>query len=193
MNRERLAWTISLVLIALLAFQLPGSLAQRDDDYSFVRTLVDIHRRVAANYVEPVDESKLRGGAIDGMLGELDPFSVHVPPARQEEFDRMLEGSFKGVGIELNQLENGQVEVVSPIDGSPAFKAGVFAGDIILKVNGESVEGLRRPDVIKKVQGPLGSDVRLTVRHVTAEEAELSMTREEIIIPTVKGFERKQD
>ena len=105
MNRERLAWTVSIVLVALLAFQLPGSLAQRDDEYSFVRELVDIHRRVAANYVDPIDEEKLRGGAIGGMLDELDPFSVYVPPAHQEEFDRMLEGSFKGVGIELNQLD----------------------------------------------------------------------------------------
>src|SRR3954471_14303665 len=161
MNRERLAWLATLVLIAMLAFQLPGSLSQRDDDYSFVRTLVDIHRRVAANYVDPVDESKLRGGAIDGLLGELDPFSVYVPPARQEEFDRMLEGSFKGVGIQLNQLDDGRIEVVTPIDGSPAFKAGVMAGDIISKVNGESIEGLRLPDVIKKIGGPLGTEVAL--------------------------------
>src|SRR5437763_7068000 len=112
MNRERLAWMVSLVLVTLLAFQLPGSLAQRDDDYSFVRTLVDIHRRVAANYVDPIDESKLRQGAIDGMLGELDPFSVYVPPARQEAFDRMLEGSFKGVGILLNQNDEGRLKVV---------------------------------------------------------------------------------
>src|SRR5205823_12221080 len=144
MNRERLAWMVSLFLIALLAFQLPGSLAQRDDDYSFVRTLVDIHRRVAANYVDPVDEAKLRSGAIDGMLGQLDPFSVYVPPAKQEEFDRLLEGSFKGVGVQINQREegNGPIEVVTPIDGSPAFKAGVQAGDLILAVNGESIEGM---------------------------------------------------
>src|SRR2546421_9471809 len=107
MNRERLAWTISVVLMALLAFQLPGTMAQRDDDYAFVRTLIDIHRQVANNYVDPVDEAKLREGAIDGMLGQLDPFSVYVPPAKQEEFDRLLEGSFKGVGIQLNQREDG--------------------------------------------------------------------------------------
>src|SRR5947208_6865453 len=133
MNRERFVWSLSLFLIAVLAFQLPGTFAQRDDDYSFVRTLVDIHRRVVANYVDPVDESKLNQGAIDGMLGELDPFSIFVPPQQQEAFDRMLEGSFKGVGIQLNQLDNGQVEVVTPIDGSPAFKAGVMAGDVIVK------------------------------------------------------------
>src|ERR1051326_4139432 len=133
MKREKLAWMISVGLIAILALQIPGSLAQRDDDYSFVRTLIDIHRQVAANYVEPVDESKLREGAIDGMLGELDPFSVYVPPSRQEAFDQMLEGSFKGVGIQLDQRpEGGPVEVVTPIDGSPAFKAGVLPGDIIL-------------------------------------------------------------
>jgi carboxyl-terminal processing protease len=193
MNREKLAWTVSVILLAVLAFQIPGTLAQRDDDYSFVRTLVDIHRRVADNYVDTVDETKLRQGAIDGMLGELDPFSVYVPPARQEDFDRMLEGSFKGVGIQLDQKDNGQVEVVSPIDGSPAFKAGVMAGDIILKVNGESIENLRLPDLIKKIGGPLHTEVTLTVRHTTGEEATLTMTREEIIVPTVKGYQRNQD
>lgn len=81
MNREKLAWTASVVLLVVLAFQIPGTLAQRDDDYAFVRTLIDIHRRVADNYVVDVDESKLNQGAIDGMLGELDPFSVFVPRA----------------------------------------------------------------------------------------------------------------
>ncbi len=193
MNRERFAWIVSIGLIAIFAFQIPGSLAQRDDDYSFVRTLVEIHRQVATNYVDSVDETKLRDGAIEGMLSQLDPFTVYIPPTQQEGFDRMLEGSFKGVGIQLNQAAAGKVEVVTPIDGSPAFKAGVQAGDIILKVNGESIEGVRLPDVIKKVGGPLGSEVRLTVRHMTGQEAELKMTREEIVVPTVKGFARKQD
>src|SRR3954454_24642896 len=121
MNREKFAWTVSVLLLALLAFQLPGSLAQRDDDYSFVRTLVDIHRQVANNYVEPVDETKLRESAIDGMLSDLDPFSVYIPPSKQEDFDRMLENSFRGVGIQLDQKDNGPIEVVTPIDGSPAF------------------------------------------------------------------------
>src|SRR5438045_1519335 len=98
MKREKFGWIVSAVLVALLAFQIPGSLAQRDDDYSFVRTLVDIHRQVSMNYVDPVDEDHLRQGAIDGMLGELDPFSVYVPFSKQEDFDRLLEGSFKGVG-----------------------------------------------------------------------------------------------
>src|SRR5688572_18345534 len=193
MNREKLAWSVSLLLISILAFSIPGTLAQRDDDYSFVRVLVDIHRQVSSNYVDAVDEEKLRQAAIDGMLSELDPYSVYVPPVHQEAFDRLLEGSFKGVGIQLNQNENGQLEVITPIDGSPAAKAGVMAGDIILKVNGESIEGLRMPDVQKKIGGPLGSEVRLTVRHTTGQEVELSMTREEIVMPTIKGYGRNED
>lgn len=193
MNRERLAWTVSIILIACLAFSIPGSLASRDDDYAFVRTVVDIHRQVATNYVDDVDEKKLHEGAIEGLLGQLDPFSVYVPPQRREEFDRMLEGSFKGVGIQLNQTPEGRVEVVTPIDGSPAFKAGVMAGDIILKVNGESVEGLRLPEVVKRISGKLGTEVTLTVRHVTGVEQDLTMTRDEIVVPTIKGYGRTPD
>ena len=193
MNRERIAWLLSFLLLAVCALRSPSA-AQRDSDYLFVRTLVDIQRQVATNYVEPVDENKLEQAAIDGMLNQLDPFTNYVPPARSEDFDRMLEGTFKGIGIELNQLENGQMEVVTPIDGSPAFKAGVLAGDIILKVNGESVEGLRRPDVVKKIADtPLDTDVRLRVRHETGEEVDLAMRRQEIVLPTIKGYERNQD
>lgn len=193
MNRERFAWLLSLTLILLLAISVPGSWGQRDDEYAFVRTLIDIHRQVAANWVEPVEESKLREGAINGMLENLDPFTMYVPPARQEDFDNLLDNSFKGVGVQLNQQDDGTIEVVTPIDGSPAFKAGVQAGDVILKVNGEELKNIRLPDVIKKVGGPLGSQVKLTVRHVTGEEVTLTMTREEIVVPVVKGYARKQD
>ncbi len=193
MNRERIAWIVCITVLCLFALQLPGSQAARDDDYAFVRKLVDIHRQVATNYVEPIDEDKLRDGAIDGMMGQLDPFSVYIPPAEQEGFDRMLEGSFKGVGIQLNQTEEGKVEVVTPIDDSPAFKAGVMAGDVVLKVNGDNVEGLKINDVIKKIAGPMDSKVSLAVRHATGDEATLSMTRQEIVVPTVKGYGRKDD
>jgi carboxyl-terminal processing protease len=195
MNREKLAWTISVLLIAILAFQIPHGMAQRDNDYSFVRTLVDIHRQVSTNYVENVDESKLETAAINGMLGTLDPYTVYVPPANQEEFDQLLEGNFKGVGIQLNQRDDGKVEVVTPIDGSPAFKAGVQAGDIVLKVNGESLEGLKlTPDILKKVKGAIGTPVTLTVLHEGAKDpVDLTMNREEVIVPTIKGFSRKPD
>lgn len=192
MNRERIAWLLSLLLITVAAFRSPSS-AQRDNDYRFVRTLVDINRQVQANYVEDVDSEKLEKSAIDGLLNQLDPFTMYVPPAMQGDFDRMLDGTFRGVGIQLNQLDDGTIEVVTPIEGSPALKAGVLAGDIILKVNGESIEGIRLQDVIGKVSGPIGTEVRLTVRHLSGEERELTMTRQEVVVPTVKGFTRKAD
>lgn len=194
MNREKVAWLGSVLLIAILAFQIPGTLAQRDDDYAFVRTLVDIHRQVQQNYVDSTDEGSLREAAISGMLSKLDPFSVYVPPNKQEDFDRMLEGSFKGVGIELDQKgEFGPIEVVSPIEGSPAFKAGVMAGDTILAVDGKSIEGERLPEVVKRITGTLGTKVTLRVRHFTGEEQDLSLTREEIIVPTLTGYQRTQE
>src|SRR5688572_10177417 len=127
MNREKLAWMLSVVLVGVLAFQLPGTMAARDEDYSWVGTLVDIHRRVADNYAEDVDEQKLRQGAIDGLLKQLDPYSVYVPPEHEEQFARLLDGSFKGVGIQIEQDEKTlEIIVATPIEGSPAIKAGVL-------------------------------------------------------------------
>ena len=190
MNREKFAWLVSIALIAMLAFQLPGTLAHRDDEYAFVKTLIDVHRQIHSNYVEPVDEEKLRLGSINGMMGELDPYSIYVPPARQKEFEGLLEGSFEGVGIELSQLENGDIEVISPIPDSPALKAGVMAGDIILKVNGQDIRGKKIADVQKLIKGPLGSEVRLTLKHVDGKEMELTMRRQKIVMPTVMGYRR---
>jgi carboxyl-terminal processing protease len=194
MSREKFAWVTSVVLVGLLALQLPGTLAHRDDDYAFVGQLLTIHRQVADNYVEPVDEDKLRAAAINGMLSQLDPYTVYVPPSDEERFDRLLEGSYKGVGIQLDQdKDSKEIQVITPIEDSPAQKAGVLAGDIILAVNGDSVRGLTLEEVMNKVKGPLNSEVRLKVRHLTGEEVELSMTRQEIVVPTVKGYARRTD
>lgn len=191
MSRERTAWTVSVMVIGLLAFQLPGSLAQRDDDYAWIRTLVDVHRYVADNYVDTVDEEKLRQGAIKGMLDELDPYTIYVPPAKEDDFRRMLGGSFRGVGIELTQDPKTLiVEVVSPIEGSPAFRAGVLAGDVILQVNGEDVAGMRIDDISNKIKGPVGTEVSLTVKHVASGMETLTMTRQDIVVPTVRGLRR---
>ena len=192
MNRERIAWLLSFVLLASVAFLKPTA-AQRDSDYRFVRTLVDIQRLVAGNYVEPVTDEKLEQGAIDGLLGQLDPFTAYVPPARREAFDRMLEGTFRGVGIELDQTTpNGPIVIVTPIDGSPAFKAGVMPGDVIVRVNGASVEGMAVKDVMKKIAGDADTEVRLGLKR-DDKVIELSMKRQEVVVPTVKGYARNPD
>lgn len=192
MKKEKTAWAVSLILIALLAMQLPGSIPARDEDYAFVRTLVDIHRQVATRYVDEVDAQKLRKGAIDGMLDELDPYTVYVAPSEQKMFDQMLDGAFEGVGIQLSQKEGGEIEVVTPIEGSPAFQAGVRAGDILLEVDGEPVADMRLEDVTKKIQGKGGTEVKLKFGREKEEDYEVALTRQQIVMPTVKGFTRNE-
>lgn len=190
MKKEKTAWAVALLLIALLAMQLPGSIPARDEDYAFVRTLVDIHRQVATRYVEEVDADKLRKGAINGMLEVLDPFTDYIAPAEQKSFDQMLEGAFEGVGIMLNQKENGEIEVVTPVDESPALKAGVMPGDVLLAVDGTAVKDQRLEQVTKQIQGKGGSEVKLKFGRDKDEQYEVTLTRQQIIMPTVKGFTR---
>lgn len=193
MKRETAAWVVIVALVFTFAVQLPGSVAARDEDYDFVRTLIEVQRHVADNYVDDVEVDDLRTRAIEGMLGNLDPYTIYVPPHEQEAFDSALEGNFKGVGIQLNQREDDVIEVVTPIDGSPAFEAGVRAGDVLLKVDDTSVQDMKLDEAIKLIQGDLGTDVTLTVRHKTGQEESLTMQRQEITVPMIKGFRRKAD
>jgi carboxyl-terminal processing protease len=193
MNREKFAWLVSGVVLCYLALRVPGTLAQRDDDYRFVRTLVDIYRQVETNYVENVEDKKLQQAAIAGMLQSLDPHTMYIPADQQEAFNDALDGNFKGVGIRLNTNAEGQIEVITPIDDSPAWKAGVLPGDVILKVNGESIVGQRLEDIIPRIQGPAGSTVSLSLRRSTGETVDLTMTRGEFVVPMIKGFQRNPD
>jgi carboxyl-terminal processing protease len=190
---ERVAWLAAVVVVSGLALHLPGSTAPREEDYKFVRTLVDVHRQVTVSYVDEVDVERLREAAIAGMLSRLDPFTEYVPPREEQAFNETLDGNFEGVGIFINEREDGGVEVVTPIDDSPAARAGVAAGDLILAVNGQSIAGLRRDAVIERIKGAPGSEVRLKLRRVTGAELELSMPRQRVNVPTVKGFDRKAD
>lgn len=195
MNREKITWMASGAVLAALALNVPGSLAQRDSDYRFVRTLVDIYRQVGTNYVENVDEPKLQTSAINGMLTSLDPYTVFVPEEDKDAFNDALDGNFKGVGIQLNQNpETLAIEVVTPIDDSPAWKAGVLPGDTLVKVNGESVVGQRLDGIIGKIKGPNGTKVTLGLtRGADDKFIELTMERAEFFVPQIKGFERNAD
>lgn len=193
MNREKITWMASGAILAALALNVPGSLAQRDSDFKFVRTLVDIYRQVGTNYVENVDESKLQTSAINGMLATLDPYTMFVPEEQKEAFNDALDGSFKGVGIQLNQNpDTMQIEVVTPIDDSPAWKAGVLPGDVLVKIDGQSIVGQRLEGIINKIKGPNGSKVTLGLLR-DGKPLELSMPRAEFNVPQIKGFERNAD
>ena len=141
---------------------------------------------IESNYYETVDREKLIDGAVNGMMEALgDPYSNYMGKETAEKFEESIEGSFSGIGAEVSS-DNGKVVVVSPIKGSPAEKAGIQAKDVILSVNGESLEGLELNDAVAKIRGPKGSDATLKIQRTgTAEPLEFVITRDDVRLETV--------
>lgn len=142
--------------------------------------------RIRSDYVEQVDDKKLIEAAINGMLTSLDPHSSFLPAKDYEDMQTQTRGSFGGLGIEVSQ-KDGLIEVVSPIDGTPAAEAGVKSGDFITHVNGESLLGLTLDEAVEKMRGPVGSDVTVTIlRKDHKTPFDLTMTRDTIKLTVVK-------
>ncbi len=160
---------------------------QEGNVYEQLDLFGDIFERIRSSYVEPVDEKDLIEAAIDGMLASLDPHSSYLPPDDFDDMRVQTRGEFGGLGIEVTQ-ENGFVKVVSPIEGTPAERAGIQPGDFITHVNGESVLGLNLNDAVDLMRGPVGSDITITVtREDTPEPFNVTITRETIKISAVRS------
>ncbi len=146
----------------------------------------DIFERIRAQYVEEVDVKDLIEAAINGMLTSLDPHSSYLSPDDAAAMREQTRGEFGGLGIEVTQ-EDGFVKVVSPIDGTPADKAGIEAGDFITHVDGESVLGLTLDRAVKLMRGPVGSEIVITVvRDGEAEPFDVSIIRDTIKLTAVR-------
>src|SRR5512142_2419439 len=122
----------------------------------------DAYEKVRENYVRPVQDSELMNGAIEGMVSSLDPHSSYMDPKAFADMQIQTKGEFGGVGIEVT-MEDGLIKVISPIDDTPAAKAGLKPGDFIAGIDGVSIQGLGLNDAIDKMRGPSGSKVTLTV------------------------------
>lgn len=147
----------------------------------------DIFERVRSQYVEDVSTEDLVTAAINGMLTSLDPHSSYLSAKDFEDMQVQTRGEFGGLGIEVTQ-EEGFIKVISPMDGTPAAKAGILAGDYITQVNGESVSGLMLDDAVEKMRGPIGSEIIITVvRQGTAEPFDVSIIRDTIKLTAVRG------
>jgi len=190
MPKRNIAWMLVIVLIALLFWKLPSTVARRDTVYRTFGPLVDIRREILKSYVEEVPEKDLIRGAINGMLRGLDRYSTYFAPEQMEELERATTGSFGGIGVEID-IKGGWLTVMSPIDGTPAFRAGMLAGDRIIEIEGESTKGLSLLRAVKKLTGKPGTEVTLTVihRHNKKEEV-ITLTRDVIKIVSVKGWQR---
>jgi len=157
-----------------------------EDEYSYIKLFTDVLKIVKENYVENPSIKDLIYGALGGMVSSLDPFSAFFPPDRYEEFMEETEGEFGGIGIEIS-MEKGRPIVVAPIEGTPAFKEGLRAGDIIIAVDGEDTFGKTLMEIVKKIRGKPGTKVRLTIMRRGADKPfSVEITRDIIKIESVK-------
>jgi carboxyl-terminal processing protease len=176
----------------LLVTQVAAPLIAQENDsqasiYEQLDLFGDILERVRAQYVEEVDEAELIEAAINGMLVSLDPHSSYLTAEDFEDMRTQTRGEFGGLGIEVTQ-EEGFVKVVSPIDDTPAAKAGIAAGDFITHVDGDSVLGLTLDEAVDLMRGPVGSEIVITVvREDTAEPFDVSIIRDTIKLVAVRS------
>ena len=156
------------------------------ETYDELETFTNILSIVQKNYVDPVNTKQLLEGAVNGMLGSLDPHSAYLTPELYKELQVDTKGSFGGLGIEITN-RGGILTVVSPIEDTPAAKAGIQPGDQIIKIDGEFTKDLSLADAVKKMRGPRGSKVVVAVkREGVPQLLDFTLTREVIQIQSVK-------
>ena len=161
--------------------------AASSDTYRQLNLFGDVFERVRAEYVEEVTDEELIEAAIRGMLSSLDPHSSYLNPESFGEMQVQTRGEFGGLGIEVT-MEDGLIRVVSPIDDTPAFRAGIEAGDLITYLDGEPVLGLTLGDAVELMRGPVNTDIVLTVlREGETEPLDITITRDIIVIQSVRS------
>lgn len=193
--RKSVLWRLAVIvaLTASLVVLTDAWATKQADVFKQLDLLVEVRHELVDSYVEEPDQLGLIEAAVAGMVDSLeDPYTVFVPAADVEQFSDRLTGSFSGIGAEIDMLD-GRPRIVTPLEDSPAWKAGIMAGDVILKVNGESTQDLSQMGVIGRIKGEPGTDVLLTVRRETGEELDITVTRAHINVQTVRGARRKAD
>ena len=181
-----------LLLVGCAALVLGGSAAAvssqtpRNETFRMLELFGDVVGIVEQAYVVPVDNKKLIEAALAGMMSALDPHSNYLPPSNYDELRERTEGQYSGVGLTIS-ADGGMVKVISPMDDSPASRAGVQAGDVISAINGQNAAGLSVSAVSDKLRGAMGTSVTVTFLRDGEEPRELVLTREVIKIESVTG------
>src|SRR5476651_1696887 len=161
------------------------SSAEKSELYQQLNLFGDVLERVRRDYVEPPDEKLLMENAINGMLASLDPHSSYMNPKAYKDMQVQTRGEFGGLGIEVT-MENQVIKVVSPIDDTPAAKAGLQSGDLIFALDGEPVQGLTLQEAVDKMRGKIGSAIKISVRRGTKDPFDVSLTRESIKVKATR-------
>ena len=177
---------LSFFFILSLLF-LEKSFSAETNIYNKIDLFGEVLEKINKEYVEDVDQSKTMDAAINGLLQSLDPYSAYMTPESFEGMQTETSGKFGGLGIEVG-MESGVVKVISPIDNTPASRAGLKAGDYIVKVDGEQVQGKSLMEAVDLMRGPVGSSIEITVRRRGAKKALIfNITREIIQVQSVKS------
>ena len=195
MSRRNLQRLFVVTLISLACYQKADS-AQRDRYGHMAETFMEALQEIEENFIEEVDRRDLFEAALSGMTSELDEHSTFVGSNAYDEFQQNLDQQFGGIGIQIAyDAEAQQIKVISPLVGTPAYEAGILAGDAIVKIDGRSTEGLSSADdAVRRLRGKPGELVRLTVVHEgSEEEVEVEIERAIIQIDTVLGDTRSRD
>ena len=170
-----------------IALAVPAAAQENNSEtYRQLNLFGDVFERVRADYVEDISDENLIEAAINGMLTSLDPHSSYLSPKNFRDMQVQTRGEFGGLDIEVT-MENGYVKVVSPIDDTPAFRAGLQPNDLITHLDGEQVQGLTLSQAVEKMRGKVGSDLKLTIRREGREPFDVSVTRAVIKIRSVRS------
>ena len=171
----------------ILLFTFQKSFSENTDLYKKIDLFGEVLEKINKEYVDEVDQSKSMDAAINGLLQSLDPYSAYMTPESFEGMQTETSGEFGGLGIEVG-MEAGVVKVISPIDNTPASKAGLKAGDYIVKINNTQVQGKTLMQAVDLMRGPVGSSIEITVRRRGVKKALIfNITREVIQVQSVKS------
>ncbi|MEK6224517.1 MAG: S41 family peptidase [Thermodesulfobacteriales bacterium] len=177
-----------LIALILLIFTLniTGAKADNDDVYKGLSNFTRVLDLIQRNYVENVDGEELTNKAIEGMLQSLDPYSAYLSPERYRDLEIGTSGEFVGVGMEVT-TKNGYLNVITPIEGGPADKAGIKPKDLIVEIEGESTKGMVVQEAVNLLRGPKGSSVNITVeREGVPQPLKITLVRDKITVKSVK-------
>ena len=192
LKKTLVAYTLIISLITACANAKPSPKEEPINTYELLNLFGEIMERTKSSYVEEVNDKQLVEAAINGMLTSLDPHSSYLTEEDFRYMNEQTKGKFGGLGIEVT-MENGVVKVVSPIDDTPASKAGIKAGDYITDIDGETVIGLTLNEAVSKLRGKVGTRVKITIRRINEKPFDVTLKRDEIKVQAVKSEIKNDD
>jgi len=183
---------LGIACLALL-ISLTTAWARGVGPLSQLDLLIDVRHELVSGYVTEPDQQAMVEAAVRGMIDSIDdPYTVYLGPDELESFENHVRGTFSGIGAEVDVQQN-RLRIVTPLEDSPAWRAGVLPGDIVLDIEGESTLGMNVTQAVQLLTGEAGTNVTIRVRHLSGEEQVITITREVIKVKTIRGIDRNDD